>query len=70
MSGAAWQERGFERHEAGYCIERGLWRIARNVVGGAVKYSLYRGQEFHGTFPDAHEAAVHADTVDAGRSHD
>ena len=61
----SWKELGFERGGE-YHIARGEWLIARNVVDGLAKYSLYRGRECFGIFADAHEAALHADRVEAG----
>ena len=64
MIGESWEERGFERGSE-YHIARGPWVIVRGVKDCLPSYTLYRGAEMHGTFPDAHEAAVHADMVEA-----
>lgn len=60
----SWQEIGGYDRQGEYAIVRGEWRIARNVVNTTPQYSLYRGREFFGIFPDAHEAAMHADLTD------
>lgn len=67
MSTQGWKERGFERGGE-YHIERGDWKIARCYVEGRMRYTLYRGREMFGVYPDAHEAAVHADMVEAGKA--
>lgn len=60
--------------EAGgdYTIERGPWRIVPSSTpcdlaasGTRRTYTLYRAAEMHGVFPSTHEAAVHADMVEA-----
>lgn len=62
-----WTDLGFTRGDE-YHIVRGPWKIARCMVGSIPKYALFRGSEHHGVFPDAHEAAVHADMVEAGKA--
>lgn len=63
MTREGWIDRGFDRDGA-LRIERGPWVIVRT---GPASYTLYRGAEMHGIYPDAHEAAMHADMVEAGQ---
>jgi hypothetical protein len=65
MTRDGWRDSGFDR-DGQLRIERGPWTIVRTVIAGVVRYVLYRGIEMQGDFPDAHEAAVHADTIEAG----
>ena len=60
-----WHQVGGERG-GDYTIERGPWRIVPRPIGARLIYTLYRGAELQGEFPDAHEAAVHADLTEAG----
>ena len=59
-----WKDCGFDA-AGDLRIQRGIWSIIRSVVDFAPRYTLFRGTELHGHFPSAHEAAVHADLIEA-----
>ncbi|MBU0752385.1 MAG: hypothetical protein KJ787_14015 [Gammaproteobacteria bacterium] len=64
MTPDTWHDCGLDR-DGQLRIERGPWTIVRTLIAGQLRYALYRGIELQGDFPDAHEAAVHADTIEA-----